>query len=122
MTEVLFRPEYILPGTGIGSYEVQTQIGQGSGAVVYDAVGPDGGPLRPQGIPLPGHQDFDLGSPRSRRSATPHERDDGEAVLPEHPSATCSSGSPQPRPEVGDRWGDEAIGGGDGAREATKTP
>jgi serine/threonine protein kinase len=37
-----FKPEYILPGTRIGSYVVCSQIGQGSGAVVYDAVSSDG--------------------------------------------------------------------------------
>lgn len=41
MTAASFRPEYILPGTRIGSYEIQNQIGQGRGAVVYDAMGPD---------------------------------------------------------------------------------
>ncbi len=42
MTSELFKPEYLPPGTHVGTYVVRYQIGQGGGGVVYDVESADG--------------------------------------------------------------------------------
>lgn len=65
-----FKPEYILPGTRIGGYVVCSQVGQGSGAVVYDVVSADGShyALKMSRFP-PSESPFDASSMMAKRFA-----------------------------------------------------
>src|SRR3712207_6184307 len=45
MTTDPFNPMYIQPGTHIGAYVVQDQLGYGSGSVAYLADSPEGHPV-----------------------------------------------------------------------------